>query len=105
MRQAALRRILHATQPWAIPFILLPVGEYVVEIVNDLVIALPSLDHALYADFALGNRPLLRLLTSRANSYWNCYYRHEYRDKSRYPGLVFLREIKSWAARSGRDPQ
>jgi hypothetical protein len=27
VRQAALRRILHATQPWAIPFILLPAGE------------------------------------------------------------------------------
>jgi hypothetical protein len=98
LRQAALRRILDADKSWALPFILLPAGEYLVEIAADLVAALPSLDRASYADFVRGNRPLLRLLRSRANSYWNCYYRRDYWDKSRYPALVFLREIESWAA-------
>ena len=93
-----MRRILDATQPWALPFILLPAGEYVVEIIADLVAALPALDRSLYADFVRENRPLLRLLRSRANSYWNCYYRRDYWDKSRYPALIFLREIESWAA-------
>jgi len=98
LRHAALRRILDAAQPWALPFILLPAGEYVVEIIADLVAALPALDRSLYADFVRENRPLLRLLRSRANSYWNCYYRRDYWDKSRYPALIFLREIESWAA-------
>ena len=70
----------------------------VVEIAADLTTALPKLDRATYADFVRANRPLLRLLRSRANSYWNCYYRRDYWDKSRYPPLVFLREIASWAA-------
>jgi len=98
LRHAALRHILCATQPWALPFILVPAGEYVVEIIADLVAALPDLDRSIYADFVRENRPLLRLLRSRANSYWNCYYRRDYWDKSRYPALVFLREIESWAA-------
>jgi hypothetical protein len=98
LRQAALRRILNAPQPWVIPFILLPAGEYVVEIAADLIAALPTLDRAIYSDFVRANRPLLRLLQSRATSYWNCYYRRDYRDKGRYPALAFLWEIESWAA-------
>ena len=97
LRQAALQRILDASQPWAIPFILVPAGEYVVEIAADLVASLPTLNRSVYTDFARANRPLLRRLQSRAVSYWNCYYR-DYSSKSRYPALVFLREIESWAA-------
>lgn len=98
LRQAALRRILGATQRWVVPFVLLPAGEYVVEITADLVAALPTLDRAVYADFIRENRPLLRLLRQRAISYWNCYYRRDYWDRSRYPALVLLCEIESWAA-------
>jgi hypothetical protein len=97
LRQAALQRIIHCAECWAIPFVVLLSAEYVVEISGDLVSALPDLAREPYANFVLENRPLMRKLRARAISYWDVYYRVQYPERSSYPGLVFLRSIESWA--------
>lgn len=78
------------------PFVVLLAGEYVVEIAADMVAHLPSLERGLYAAFVRENRDLMRLLRSRATSYWDCYHRHGYPDRKTYPGLVFLDHLESW---------
>jgi hypothetical protein len=98
IRQAALHQILRASHPWAIPFIVLLAGEYVIEIIDDLRAALPSLDRPAYANFVRENRPALRDLRSRATSYWDRYYRQSYPDRGSYPGLVVLNHFDQWAA-------
>jgi len=97
VRQAALRSILGINEPWAVPFVVLLAGEYVVEIVVDMVAYLPSLERRIYAEFALENRHLMGLLQARAVGYWDCYYCHSYPDRKVFPGLVFLHQLETWA--------
>ena len=98
LRQLALRAILTSADAAAIPFVVLLAGEYVVEIINDMVFALPNLDRTAYASFVRENRQLMRTLKAKATSYWDCYYRALFPDRFDYPGLTFLREIERWAA-------
>jgi hypothetical protein len=97
MRHASLRRLLDANEPWALPFVVLLAGEYVVELIEDMTAALPRLDRSAYRNFVLENRPVMRRLRAQATSYWNCYYRPAYPDRGSYPGLVFLHELERWA--------
>ena len=73
-------------------------GEYVVEIIEDMVRSLSMLDRQLYVDFVRENRGLIRQLRAKATSYWDRYYRAEYRDRAAYPGLAFLHELELWAS-------
>jgi hypothetical protein len=98
VRQASLRLILASKEPWCVPFIVLLAGEYVVEIINDMAAALPTLDRDVYSTFVRENRKLMRLMRAKAISYWDCYYRASYPDQKDYPGLAFLRELERWAS-------
>jgi hypothetical protein len=98
VRQAALRSVLCISEPWVVPFVVLLAGEYVVEIAIDMVASLPTLERSIYAEFVRENRNLMRQLRKKATSYWNCYYRGAYPDRSAYPGLVFLHELEAWAS-------
>ena len=97
LRQAALRSILDVDFPWAIPFVVLLAGDYVVEIVEDIRAALPTLNQAVYANFVSENRPMMRVLRARTISYWNCYYRAEFPERKTYPGLIVLQHLEQWA--------
>lgn len=98
MRQKALRHILRVNEPWSVPFVVLLSGEYVVEISEDLVSSLPTLNRDTYVNFVRENRPAMRLLRAMATSYWNCYYRYAYPIRSTYPGLAFLNQLELWAS-------
>lgn len=98
LRQKALQRISHSQQCWTIPFVVLLSGEYVVEIANDLLAALPDLPVEPYKDFVLRNRPLMRTLRARATSYWDVYYRAQYPDRLNYPGLAFVHALEALAS-------
>jgi hypothetical protein len=98
IRHASLRQILMNDEPWVIPFVVLLAGEYVVEIVEDIAASATNFDRVAYADFVRQNRDLMRLLRSRATSYWNRHYRHAYPDRSTYPGLALLHELEFWAS-------
>jgi hypothetical protein len=98
VRHAALQSIMSINESWVIPFVVLLAGEYVVEIATDMVAHLPNLDRGIYTEFVRENRPLMRHLRMKAISYWNCYYRAAYTDRSAYPGLVFLHQLEAWAA-------
>jgi hypothetical protein len=98
LRHAALRRILAADEVWVIPYVVLLAGGYVAEIIEDMVASLAALNRCAYINFVLENRPVMRLLQSQAMSYWDCYYRGPYPDRSTYPGLAFLHQLELWAS-------
>jgi hypothetical protein len=98
IRHEAVRHLLRAKETWCIPFVVLLAGEYVVEIISDLTGALPDLDRYAYVDFVRNNRKLMTKLRAKAGSYWNCYYRGDFLNKSTYPGLVFLLQLDAWAS-------
>jgi hypothetical protein len=97
-RQAALRYIPSLNEPWSIPFVVLLSGEYVVEIIDDMIGSLSVFNREAYINFVRENRGPMRLLRSKATSYWNCYYRTSHPNRNNYPGLAFLRQLEVWAS-------
>lgn len=99
VRQQALHRVLAAEDPWVVPFVIQLLGEYVVEICEDIQrfaqAALPQRPAMIREvhSFARDNPDFIVLTEQRATSYWECYYRrpHLYRDT--YPGLLALRSM------------
>jgi len=97
LRQAAVRSLFAANEAWVGPYVVSLLGEYVLEIVEDISAALPLLDRPLYADFVRENPAALRTLRARATSYWNVYHRTEYPLQRHFPALRSLDELESWA--------
>jgi hypothetical protein len=97
-RQASLRCILTLNESWSIPFVVLLAGEYVVEIIDDIVASQSVLDPEAYIEFVRENRGLMRILRSKAISYWDWYYRTSHPNRSTYPGLAFLHQLEIWAS-------
>jgi len=74
-RQRAARDLLTELEPWAAPFIVALIGEYIVEILEDISNALtPDLEQTLAA-FIADNEALWSTTKRRITSYWNAYYR------------------------------
>lgn len=97
MRRQALVSILAAQSPWSIPFIVLLAGDYVLEIVEDVRAAVPTLDRDLCAEFVRENRTAIRAINARAVSYWNRHHRTAYPERKDYPAVVMLRQLEAWA--------
>ena len=96
VRQRALQRILASDETWTIPFVVQLLGEYVIEICEDIrhyaetdLPQRPEMIQELQS-FAANNPGFIVLTRQRATSYWQSYYRrpHLYRDT--YPGLLAL---------------
>lgn len=98
LRQQAVRSVIDLQSPWVAPFVLMLLGEYVIEIVEDVRDALPVLDQSVYANLVRENRQTVQRLRARATSYWDAYYRRQYPQKRDYPGLQALYEMETWAA-------
>lgn len=96
VRQRALQRVLASDETWTIPFVVQLLGEYVIEICEDIRrYAETDLPQRLemireLQTFAADNHGFIVLTRQRATSYWQSYYRrpHLYRDS--YPGLLAL---------------
>ncbi len=74
-RQRATRDLLADLRPWGAPFIVALIGEYIVEILDDIEAALtPELARTLGA-FVVGNEAYWNTTKRRITSYWNAYYR------------------------------
>jgi len=97
VRQRALNSILEANFAWSAPFVVILAGEYVVELAQDIQSAMPTLDREVYANFVRENRAAIAKLRARATSYWDCYYRADFPERSGFPGLAVLRELERWA--------
>lgn len=96
VRQAALRRVLPSEHPWTLPFVLQLLGEYVIEICEDIrrfaeiELALrPALAREVRS-FADENPDFIVLTRRRATSYWACYFRGPHLYRNTYPGLHAL---------------
>jgi hypothetical protein len=98
LRHDALRHVLKINISWAIPFVVMLAGDYVIEIIQEIVASIPHLQRDLYINFVIENRSLMQILRSKSISYWNCYYRHAFPERQTYPGLVFLDQLDLWAS-------
>lgn len=93
-RQRALQSLLPDVRAWSAPFIVRLIGEYVIEIIEDIEAeATPSNLEALTSCIA-ENREYWELTKQRVASYWNVYYRHRYTRRN-YPGFQLVKELES----------
>lgn len=97
LRQKSAKIILPLNEPWTVPFIVLLLGEYVVEILDDIHLAMPYFDQTAYASFVRQNRQVMRAIRAKATSYWNAYYRQSYPGRKSYPAIAVLNQLDTWA--------
>ncbi len=74
-RQRAALDLLADLRPWAAPFIVALIGEYVVEILDDISAALTPENTQTLATFIVQNAGFWNTTKRRVASYWNAYYR------------------------------
>lgn len=98
-RQAALREVLPINEPWSIPFVIALVGEYVIEIIDDIHAAVPGFEREVVATFIGENPQFYELTRARVASYWNCYYRGRFK-RGDYVGFKLLQELDALVAPS-----
>lgn len=88
-RQRALRVLLADIRPWSAPFITALIGEYVIEILDDIQAALSQPVSEALAAFISDNPSYWERTQQRVASYWNVYYRADFR-RSDYVGFKLI---------------
>ncbi|WP_218275941.1 MULTISPECIES: hypothetical protein [unclassified Pseudomonas] len=92
VRQRQLERILSVHEPWIVPFVFQLTGEYVIDILNTVEAHLPTISPTFYGSFIRDNQKYFQTTQDRMISYWDCYYRTQYKHRSDYVGFqVFSR--------------
>ena len=104
-RQRHLKRIVRLEELWVIPYVVLAIGDYVIEVVQEVETGLSELlqpyswQESSYRLFADHNGGLIDLVRQRAISYLNCYYSNRFdlleglEGRPRYPALEILDAI------------
>lgn len=84
-RQRAARDLLVDLQPWGAPFVVALIGEYIVEILEDIAAALTPEVARTLGDFIVHNEAYWQTTKQRVASYWNVYYRANASSELRRP--------------------
>jgi hypothetical protein len=99
VRRRHLAHLLASLLPWAVPYIVRLLGEYVAEIVTDINDGLPDLTTPksptarLFGRFAADNPDFIALTKQRAGSYWACYHMSEWPLLADYPGYRLMANL------------
>lgn len=96
VRQRHLKPLVASPDPWIAPFVVQLCGEYVVEILAVVEASLPSMDRHIYGAFLRANPIFLKRAHDRMVSYWDCYYRWQYKRKSDYVGFRIFERFREW---------
>lgn len=99
VREQHLKRIILIQEPWAVPFISQLIGEYVVEILFEISDNLVHLDINEFNKFFNDNREFFIRTKQRVRSYWNCYYKNEYKEFEEYIGNRVITYFESYSGR------
>lgn len=94
VREHCLRQIVSIDRPWAVPFVVQLLGDYVIEIVEVATATLSLAAPELLFAFALENPQFMATTERRAVSYWNCYHRGHFRALQSYPALQVIDAIR-----------
>ncbi len=96
VRQRHLAYLLQANTEWVVPFVLQLLGEYVLEIVQQLQTELLVPAGSPFTTFSAQNPEFVRRTKSRIVSYWNCYYRRRFPSFAVYPGFLVSQSLGWW---------
>ncbi|MEY9969466.1 hypothetical protein ABIA33_007554 [Streptacidiphilus sp. MAP12-16] len=110
VRQRHLRQIIGRTEPWVVPFVVQLLGEYVLEILNDLAQGLRDLGvpgselRRAFGRFVVENPEFFARTERRVVSYYSCYHRWHYADFSSYPLSALLDALRTAAGEQAGAP-
>lgn len=94
LRQECLAELWSVPAAWVIPYVIQLASEYVVEIVRDVDHSIPKIDKIELAAFVRENPDYIDTLQRRVTSYWSCYHRFAYPDRSAYPGMKVITYLR-----------
>jgi hypothetical protein len=100
VRQRALSNALDIDEVWATPFVVQLLGEYVIELVEMVAVAVKGPAKTSFVVFLRENPSFLELTSERATSYWNEYYRSRFQRREDYPALSAIATLREWLSRS-----
>ena len=93
-RQLALQSIVRDVQYWSAPFVVALIGEYIVEIIEDIAAAMTPSNVDALTGFIIENPGYWEITKQRVGSYRNVYYRGRYTKRS-YPGFKLVNDLQS----------
>jgi len=102
IRQKAVQNIVGSSNNWTVPYIVKIIGEYVIEILNDIENNFEILNKPNLVSFVQQNPEFYNRTRSRVGSYWDCYFRRHFpeilngvrvSEKQRYVGFRLLNKI------------
>jgi hypothetical protein len=99
VRERCLRNLLPVTEPWAVPYVVALLGEYVLPIIEIIEAHFQIADLEPYVDFLAGNMPYFQTTERRVMSYWDAYYRHAFPQRETYPGFRVVTILKDALAK------
>jgi hypothetical protein len=102
VRAKALGRVIALNEDWSIPFVVQLVGEYVVEILDQVEGSFGLIDLAVVGGFVRDNPAFLQLTRQRVVSYWDCYYRRRFRRED-YVGFRLIERFQEAGERLDGD--
>jgi hypothetical protein len=97
-RESCVRKLLGCGEPWVVPFVIAPLGEYVIEIIQAIQQALPTLHRTHYGNFVAENPAYMALTQQRIASYWDCYFRARYPKLNDSPARMVWHELQAMGA-------
>jgi len=102
IRQAWLPVLLRSTAPWTVPYVVALLGEYVVQIIQEIAEtwrgwADDDERARLVAEFTANNAPYAALMRMRSVTYWDIYYRREVTRWRDYPAAEAFTHMNHWA--------
>lgn len=92
VRKRHLEALMASRLPWVVPYVFLPIGEYVIEIVHAVLPYLSEVDEV--RAFAGENPDLLGVTRQRAASYWDEYNRRRYPNLRDYPAFAMVESLR-----------
>jgi uncharacterized protein len=92
LRESCLRRLGVPDAEWKLPFVVLLLGDYVIEIANLAAALLAAAPHEMVQTFVERNGPLIQTQRRRAISYWDCYYRSTFAHYQLVPAVRCIDE-------------
>ena len=102
IRQKAIQNIIASSNNWTLPYIVRVIGEYVIEILNDINNNFETINKSNLISFVQQNPKLYNQTRSRISSYWDCYFRRQFPEmlkgirvpeEQRYVGFQLLSKI------------
>ena len=99
IREKAVIHLLGSTHYWAIPYLISAIADYVLEILQVILAQFDTISHQHLIQCLTENPVYWKKTCDRIQSYWDCYYRDEFKQFETYPGYLIMDKINNLTAK------